>query len=311
MRVTWAGAGRGGAGRTAVFWSSMRTGSGGSSGGRGRGREDREPLREAFGCETCATGGGGAGSSTGGGGTGFGGPDGSVSSTPSSSVIGRGGGALRGGREGGGGGCGRSTGVRVGSSPAANASGAGSPFGVGVCSPVGKGDPAAAASFSRCANSRSAAASSFMLIGRVGLSPGSTRSGDDGGPSFERTMISARSSAGAPVGAGAWARVRSPASRLAVSDAGRGGGALRGGRDFGGSGAGGLRASPSSTRGAGRVDGSESRGGGRRMGVSPSRRSSSGKVPFMNAATSSRVTGFCWLSSKKRVRSAARSAACW
>ena len=31
----------------------------------------------------------------------------------------------------------------------------------------------------------------------------------------------------------------------------------------------------------------------------------------MNAATSSRVTGFGWLSSRKRVRAAAMSAACW
>src|SRR5260370_16257441 len=72
----------------------------------------------------------------------------------SSSVIGSGGGALRGGGP-----------LRGGGARLAGAEG-------------------------RCAYSRSAAASSFMLIGRVGLSPGCTRSGDEGGPVFHLTLTS-------------------------------------------------------------------------------------------------------------------------
>ena len=127
-----------------------------------------------------------------------------------------------------------------------------------------------------------------MLIGRVGASAGS---------SLERTMISARGSAGpSPT----WVRSGSDSAVTpSISECGSGGGTLR---------------RCSSSRGAGLsapVRGlSSMRGGGRRMGREISSRSS-GKVPLMKAATSSRVTALGCVSSRKRVSSCAMSAACW
>ena len=109
-------------------------------------------------------------------------------------------------------------------------------------------------SFCSFTYSRSALASSSMLIGRVGASPVIGSSGSGGGRSIrERTMISARGSLGImPF----WVRSGSfsPTTRSAVSEAGRGGGALlRSGRGSG-----------SSMRGGGLLRGASRRGGGLR-----------------------------------------------